>query len=99
MFTSAVLDIGHETGALVIYADESMVGREVEIAGIGDGTAIAHNVVRTRHTPNGPVHAAVFPDVARGEYTVLGNDAILPTEVVVTGGSVAMVDCRHHRPV
>jgi hypothetical protein len=98
MFTSAILDIGDETGALVIYADESMVGREVEIAGIGGEVAIAHNVVRTRHTPNGPVYAAVFPGVARGEYTVLGNDVIRPSEVVVNGGSVAMVDCRQHRP-
>jgi len=97
MFTSAVLDIGNETGALVIYADESMVGREVEIAGIGGEIPVAHNVVRTRQTPNGPVHAAVFPEVARGEYTVLGNDAIERSEVVVLGGNVAVVDCRHHR--
>jgi hypothetical protein len=94
MFTSAILDIGDTTGALVIYADESMVGLEVEIAGTGDAVPVAHNVVRARHTPAGVVHAAVFPAVACGEYTVLPRDGITGSEVVISGGRVAEVDCR-----
>jgi hypothetical protein len=94
MASSAVLDIGGSTGALVIYADEQMVGREVEICGPYDSRPIAHNVVRTRQTPQGPVFAAVFPTVDAGEYVVLGRDGSRSAPISVRGGAVAEVDCR-----
>jgi hypothetical protein len=94
MFTSAILDIGADTGALVIYADPVMLGREIEISCIGDLVPVAHNVVRARSTPGGFVYAAVFPEVTCGEYSVLRGDGVRGSDVAVFGGRVSEVDCR-----
>jgi hypothetical protein len=92
--SSAVLEIGGSTGALVVYADEQMVGREVEICAPHDPGPTAHNVVRKRQTSQGPVFAAVFPTVDAGEYVVLGSDGSLSAPISVLGGAVSEVDCR-----
>ena len=61
--SGAVLDIGGDTGALVIYADEHMVGDEIEICPSGELSQREHNVVRARRTQAGLVYAAVFPSL------------------------------------
>lgn len=89
----AVLDIGGDTGALVIYADEHTVGSEIEICPKGDISKREHNVVRVRRTPNGPVYAAVFPSLLHGEYSVLTDDLQPSVELSVIGGRVTEIDC------
>jgi hypothetical protein len=91
---SAVLDIGGDTGALVVYADQSLEGQEVEIARSSGPGHVAHNVVRARTTACGVVFAAVFPAVTAGEYKILDRDGISERAFVVDGGAVAEVDCR-----
>jgi hypothetical protein len=92
--SGAVLDIGGDTGALVIYADELMVESEIEICPSGDLSKREHNVVRARRTLTGFVYAAVFPSLKQGEYSVLTRDLLPSHEVSVMGGSVSEVDCR-----
>jgi hypothetical protein len=92
--SGAVLDIGGDTGALVIYSDELMVGSEIEVCPSGDLSKREHNVVRTRRTPAGSVYAAVFPSLKQGEYSVLTKDLLPSHEVSVVGGSVSEIDTR-----
>lgn len=92
--SGAVLDIGGDTGALVIYADELVVGSEIEICPSGDLAKREHNVVRARRTQTGFVYAAVFPSLKQGEYSVLAKDLLPSHEVSVIGGSVSEIDCR-----
>jgi hypothetical protein len=91
---SAVLDIGGEIGALIIYADQDMVGEEIEICRSGDLSSKAHNVVRARRAPTGLLYAAVFPTLYGDRYDVLGADGIPIRQVGVSGGRVTEVDCR-----
>ena len=94
MTGSAVLDIGGDTGALVVYADADLEGEEVEIAIRGATEPFAHNVVRARRAESGVVFAAIFPAVRTGEYRILRRAGIEPAEFVVSGGQVREVDCR-----
>jgi hypothetical protein len=91
--SGAVLDIGGDTGALVIYADELMDEREIEICPLGDLAKREHNVVRARRTPTGFVYAAVFPSLKQGEYSVLTEDSLPSHEVSVMGGKVTEIGC------
>lgn len=92
--SGAVLDIGGDTGALVIYADGHMVGSEIEICPAGRISQREHNVVRARRTPGGLVYAAVYPALVQGEYSVLTDELEPSHEVTVLGGSVTELDCR-----
>ena len=92
--SGAVLDIGGDTGALVIYADGHMVGTEIEICPSGRIPEREHNIVRARRTPAGLVYAAVFPALMQGAYAVLTDDLEPCREVSVLGGSVTELDCR-----
>ena len=92
--SGAVLDIGGDTGALVIYADRRMVGEEIEICPSGDISRREHNVVRQRMTPNGLVYAAVFPAVLQGRYAILADDGQPRHEISVLGGRVTEFDSR-----
>ena len=91
--SGAVLDIGGETGALVIYADEVLLGGEIEICPTGRLAEREHNIVRERRTPSGSVYAAVFPALIEGYYTVLTEDLEPSYEVSVVGGMVSEIDC------
>ncbi len=91
---TAVLDIGGETGALIIYAGEDTVGDEIEVCESGNLASRVHNVVRARRAPSGLVYAAVFPALPGGRYDVLGPDGLPRREATVSGGSVTEVDCR-----
>jgi len=89
-----LLDIGADTGALVIHTGAHRDQAEIEIspAGIsptGAGRVRTHNVVRRREAAGGARYAAVFPAVPAGDY-VVWRDADTPAgTVIVHGGAVA----------
>jgi hypothetical protein len=84
-----ILDIGADTGALVIHAAVDRDQAEVEISPVGSEQARSHNIVRRREAVSGPVYAAVFPALTAGDY-VVWRDADTPAGlVVVHGGRVA----------
>ena len=89
---TAVLDIGGESGALIIYADGEMVGKEIEICRSGDLESRVHNVVRARRASSGLVYAAVFPTLSSGRYDVLRPNGTACQEATVSGGRVTEVD-------
>jgi hypothetical protein len=84
-----LLDIGGDTGALVIHTAAHRDQAEIEISAAGSGRARTHNVVRRRQASAGVKYAAVFPDVPAGDY-VVWLDADTPAgTVTVQGGAVA----------
>jgi hypothetical protein len=88
-----VLDIGGDTGALVIYADEALLGHEIEICPLGDLPRRSHNVVRARQTMGQIVYAAVFPALVEGEYSILSKDRVPTVGATIVGGRVTEIDC------
>ena len=86
---SLLLDIGGDTGALVISAAADRDQGEVEISPAGSGPR-THNVVRRRTVPGGgAVYAAVFPALSEGSYDVWRDAVTMAGTAVVRGGEVA----------
>jgi hypothetical protein len=84
-----ILDIGADTGALIIHAAMDHDQAEIEISPAGSVQARAHNIVRRRETVSGAVYAAVFPALTAGDYVVWRDAATPAGTVVVHGGRVA----------
>ena len=84
-----ILDIGAETGALIIHAAVNHDQAEVEISPAGSEQARTHNIVRRREAVSGAVYAAVFPALTAGDYVVWRDAATAAGTVVVHGGRVA----------
>jgi hypothetical protein len=84
-----ILDIGADTGALIIHAAVDRDQAEVEISPVGSEQARAHNIVRRREAVSGAVYAAVFPALTAGDYVVWRDAATPAGRVAVPGGRVA----------
>jgi hypothetical protein len=84
-----ILDIGADTGALIIHAAVDRDQAEVEISPVGSEQARTHNIVRRREAVSGAVYAAVFPALTAGDYIVWRDAATPAGTVVVHGGRVA----------
>lgn len=89
-----VLDIGQDMGALAIYTDEALRGKEIEISPKDDAARRVHTDVAERRVNGRPIFAAVFPPLPAGEYTVWGPDPHHPTDVTIIAGTVAEVHWR-----
>ena len=85
---TVLLDIGGDTGALVIYAPGEMAGEEIEVSPRHQAGARTHALVRERQAGGG-CHAAVYPALPAGDYTIW-RDRLTPADVVsVTGGEIS----------
>jgi hypothetical protein len=86
---TVLLDIGADTGALILHAPAELNGVEIEISPNGAaGAPRTHSRVRERRVGTGVRHAAVYPAVPSGTYTVW-QDAVTPAATVtIAGGSV-----------
>lgn len=86
---SVVLNVGAGIGALVLYTPADLDGREIEISTPDvPGARRTHSQVRERRAGRSVQHAAVYPGLAAGEYTIW-RDATTPAGVVtVSGGNV-----------
>jgi len=85
-----ILDIGADTGALIIHAAIDRDQAEVEISPAGSEPATrTHNIVRRREAVGGAVYAAVFPALTAGDYVVWRDTATPAGTVTVQGGRVA----------
>jgi hypothetical protein len=99
-YTDALLvDIGQDTGALVVYAPAELEGRELEIVPARDPRRHpVHNVVRARRAGGRVVHAAVFPELVAGEYLPFGGWGASGRRLRVAGGHVTETEWRAPRP-
>jgi hypothetical protein len=89
LLDNLLLDIGGDTGALIIHTAAHRDQVEIEISAVGTGRPRTHNVVRRRQAAGGARYAAVFPDVPAGDYVVWRDDDTPAGTVTVRGGAVA----------
>jgi hypothetical protein len=97
---SAVIDLGKDIGAAVIYAPADLDGAEIEIRPQGRAWAGQHTCVRARHVAAGVIHAALFEGLLAGGYDVRlrGTDHDPPvSSLSVIGGRVTShhLETRH----
>lgn len=87
----AVLDIGQNIGALVIYTNAEHCGREIEVSPKDDHMQRTHTEVRERRVNGDVVYAALFLALMEGDYNIW---CIPGQSVTIRGGNVAEVDWR-----
>jgi hypothetical protein len=87
---TVVLDIGGDTGAMVIHTPARLDGAELEIRPVGEVWRGTHTGVRQRVLRDGVCFAAVFGALPAGRHQLrvkgTGTDPVL--EVAVAGGSI-----------
>jgi hypothetical protein len=81
---TVVLELGPGAGALVLYTPADREGAEIEISLAGAGRR-THSMVRPRHVAVVTVHAAVYPGLPPGEYTIWAGSAAVATAAVAAG--------------
>ena len=88
---SVILELGGDTGALVLHTPARLHGTEIEISPESGGPhgRRTHSLVRERVTASGTSYAAVYPHVPAGRYTIWGDDGVPVGTVVISGGRVA----------
>jgi len=89
-----VLEIGDDTGALIVHADPEMHGVEVEISPAGSDQRRSHKEVLERALNGRPAFTAVFDQLAAGTYTLWIGGEARAREVEVPGGAIAQLDWR-----
>jgi len=87
-----MLDLGAQTGALILYTPPGLVGREIEISPDTPGAKRTHASVRARPWSGGTRYAAVYAGLAAGEYTIWQDHDTPAAAVTVTGGQVTCHD-------
>jgi hypothetical protein len=87
-----VLDIGWDTGALVVHAPPSWLGEELDVTAAGEPRSHhRHLLVRRLRAGGGDVVAGVLPSLPAGTYTVWGPTGAVAGTAEVGAGSVAEV--------
>ena len=85
---TVLLDLGADTGALVLYTPPALLGAEIEISPDTAGAPRTHAAVRARPVPGGTRYAVVYEGLAAGRYTIWRNHDTPGGQVTVTGGQV-----------
>src|SRR5690242_2856814 len=89
----AVLDIGEDIGALVIYTREEFRGKEIQVSLKGTNSArLVHTAVWERRFDGRVIFAGLYPSLPAGDYIIWTHPT---SEVTIIGGSVAEVDLRN----
>jgi hypothetical protein len=92
---TVMVDIGGGVGVLIINAsaDENLL--EIEISPTGDPHAPrTHAAVRPRALSSGAVHAAVYPGLPAGHYTIWRDRSTPHGSVLVTAGRISEYEWR-----
>jgi hypothetical protein len=89
-----VLDIGGDIGALMIYTDARLRGKEIEISPKSQPTQRTHTAILERHIADRVTFVGVFPALQAGDYYLWSNTPAPVGEVTIVGGAVAEVDGR-----
>jgi hypothetical protein len=86
---TVVLDLGGDTGALIVYTGPGQHGQEIEISPITEPVRRTHAAVRERRLAGRSAYCAVYPGLVAGEYTVWHDTTTPAATVTVTGGAVS----------
>jgi hypothetical protein len=87
----AVLDIGQDVGALVIYTGAELCGKEIEVSPKGNHMQRTHTEVLERKVNGHATYAALFLALTEGGYNIW---CIPGQSITIVGGSVAELDWR-----
>lgn len=90
----AVLDIGGEIGALIIYTPLELCGWEIEVSPVGNDIQRIHTAVWERKIGSQVTGAALFLALQTGIYTIWSNSDWSAGTTTITGGQVTEVDWR-----
>jgi hypothetical protein len=91
---SAVLDIGGDVGALILYTPAELAGAEIEVSPIDTPLRRTHTQVLERQTTGAPIHAALYAELVEGTYWIWDDDPDREHLVTIRGGSVVELDWR-----
>jgi len=90
---TVILELGADTGALILYTPADLDGAEIEISHHGDPiTRRTHSMVRQRHVANVTKYAAVYSTLRAGEYTIWRDEDRPAATVIIAGGQIT--SCR-----
>lgn len=90
----AILDIGGDVGALILYTDAGYAEREIEVSLEGDDEHRTHTAIHERRSGAGVVYAGIYPELHAGRYRIWADRPGLLDHVTIAGGEVAEVDWR-----
>jgi hypothetical protein len=88
---NAVLDIGEDIGALVIYTSQEMLGKEIEVCPKVQNAQKIHTAVHERKVNGRTLFAALFLALPQGDYVTLSTPS---SEITIVGGQVAELNWR-----
>jgi hypothetical protein len=88
---NAVLDIGEDIGALVIYTSQEMLGKEIEVCTKVNNAQKIHTAVLERKVNGRTMFAALFLALPQGDYVTLSTPS---SEITIVGGQVAELNWR-----
>ncbi len=94
----AVLDIGDEIGALILYSRHELCGRQIDVSPRGRTWQRIHTDILERRVDGYPVFAALFLSLPADDYIIWGESSRPVGEITIAGGQVAEVDWRHLLP-
>jgi hypothetical protein len=89
-----VLDIGVDTGSVIIYTGPEMLGVEIEISPRADPTQRTHTDVAERRASGKTIYAAVSLPMPEGDYLLWGPDPEQPTLCAIVAGTITQLDWR-----
>jgi hypothetical protein len=89
---TVVLEIGAETGALVLRVPADLAGQEIEISPDREPAQRRHACVRERHGDRDIGYAAIYDRLPPGTYTIWRNGVTPAATVTVAGGQVTSYD-------
>lgn len=89
---TVVLDIGQDIGALIIYTDAELRGREIEVSPLGSTATRVHVEVLERRVNGRQIFAAVFPKLRAGCYDIWQTPPKPSGTASILGGEVTAVD-------
>jgi|BarGraNGADG00212_1021973.scaffolds.fasta_scaffold25222_2 hypothetical protein len=92
----AVLDIGGDTGALVLYTAKTFADREIELSRLGDERRV-HTAIHPRRVGETVAYAGVYPDLPAGSYRIWVDEPGLPNQLTIVGGQATELDWRSPR--
>jgi hypothetical protein len=94
----AVLDIGEDIGALIIYCRYEMLGQQIDVSRRGEEWKRTHTNVLERRVKDRNLFAALFLSLTVGDYAIWGNGNEPIGEVTISGGEVAEIHWQHLLP-
>lgn len=88
---AVIADIGGDRGALVLRTPNGMAGVEIEVSPKGSAVR-THVAVLERRVGDTVFHAAFYPSLLAGEYTIWNSASRPACTATVVGGQVTTVE-------